>query len=178
MLINNPWGAVATRRAWSRRGKADPSIEIAGIEKFENNDVDMVPQLTRLKEAGADAIILVGQCAARRAGDEVARAHGLDGAGGVALGHFRRALPGARRADRRRSALRPDLQLLRQAERRPASACWRRCMKKYPQIKGPEDVVRAGRHGQRLRRHAHSRARRSRRPARPTAMQVREALED
>src|SRR5262249_532351 len=27
--------------------------------KFENNDVDMVPHLTRLKEAGADAIILV-----------------------------------------------------------------------------------------------------------------------
>jgi branched-chain amino acid transport system substrate-binding protein len=34
-------------------------VEIAGVEKFENNDVDMVPQLTRLKDAGADSIILV-----------------------------------------------------------------------------------------------------------------------
>ena len=52
-------GASRTRRAWWRPSKADPSIEIAGIEKFENNDVDMVPQLARLKDAGADAIILV-----------------------------------------------------------------------------------------------------------------------
>src|SRR6202008_1622142 len=39
--------------------KADPSVQIAGIEKFENNDVDMVPQLARLKDAGPDVIILV-----------------------------------------------------------------------------------------------------------------------
>ena len=39
--------------------KDNPAITIAGISKFENNDVDMVPHLTRLKEAGADAIILV-----------------------------------------------------------------------------------------------------------------------
>ena len=32
----------------------------AGIEKFEGNDVDVVPQLTRLKNAGADSLFLVG----------------------------------------------------------------------------------------------------------------------
>jgi hypothetical protein len=115
MLINNPWGLVAA-------GKVDPSIEIAGIEKFENNDVDMVPQgaaqgCRRRRHHPRR------QCTARCAGDEVARAHGLDGAGGVALGDFRRALPGARRSDCRRSAFHPDLQLLRQAGAgRPACA--------------------------------------------------------
>src|SRR4029077_8644157 len=39
--------------------KDNAAVEIAGIEKFENNDVDMTPQLTRLKEKGADSIILV-----------------------------------------------------------------------------------------------------------------------
>ena len=58
MLINNPWGQ-SNEKGLVAAGKADPSIEIAGIEKFENNDVDMVPQLARLKDAGADAIILV-----------------------------------------------------------------------------------------------------------------------
>jgi len=38
-------------------------MEIVGTEKFENNDVDMVPQLTRLKDKGADVIILVGNAA-------------------------------------------------------------------------------------------------------------------
>ena len=58
MLINNPWGQ-SNEKGLVAAAKADPSIEIVGIEKFENNDVDMVPQLTRLKEKGADAIILV-----------------------------------------------------------------------------------------------------------------------
>jgi branched-chain amino acid transport system substrate-binding protein len=58
MLINNPWGQ-GNQKGLIAASKADPSIEIAGVEKFENNDVDMVPQLTRLKNAGADSIILV-----------------------------------------------------------------------------------------------------------------------
>ena len=58
MLINNPWGQ-SNEKGLVAASKADASIEIAGIEKFENNDVDMVPQLARLKDAGADAIILV-----------------------------------------------------------------------------------------------------------------------
>jgi branched-chain amino acid transport system substrate-binding protein len=58
MLINNPWGQ-GNEKGLAAASKADPSVEIAGVEKFENNDVDMVPQLTRLKDAGADSIILV-----------------------------------------------------------------------------------------------------------------------
>jgi len=58
MLINNPWGE-SNEKGLIAASKADPSVQIAGVGKFENNDVDMVPQLARLKDAGADSIILV-----------------------------------------------------------------------------------------------------------------------
>src|SRR5580700_6034328 len=74
MLINNPWGQ-GNEKGLQAASKADPTV-------------DMVPQLTRLKDAGADSIILVVNAPPRRAGDEIARAHGLDGPGGFALGHF------------------------------------------------------------------------------------------
>ena len=62
MLINNPWGQ-SNENGLKAASKADPTVEIAGVEKYENADVDLVPQLTRLKEAGADCIILVGNAA-------------------------------------------------------------------------------------------------------------------
>ena len=58
MLINNPWGE-SNQKGLVEADAANTAVEIAGIEKFENNDVDMIPQLTRLKEKGADSIILV-----------------------------------------------------------------------------------------------------------------------
>ena len=58
MLINNPWGE-SNEVGLEAADEKNPDIEIVGIEKFESQDVDMVPQLTRLKEAGADVIILV-----------------------------------------------------------------------------------------------------------------------
>lgn len=58
MLINNPWGE-SNQKGLLAASKADPAVQVADVEKFENNDVDMVPQLARLKSAGADAIILV-----------------------------------------------------------------------------------------------------------------------
>src|SRR5215510_11998623 len=58
MLINNPWGQ-SNEQGLVAAAKENKAIEIVGIEKFENADADMVPQLTRLKEKGADAIILV-----------------------------------------------------------------------------------------------------------------------
>ena len=58
MLINNPWGE-SNEKGLVAADADNPNIEIVGIEKFENNDVDMVPQLTRLKDKGADAIVLV-----------------------------------------------------------------------------------------------------------------------
>ena len=58
MLINNPWGE-SNQKGLVEADSTNTAVEIAGIEKFENNDVDMIPQLTRLREKGADAIILV-----------------------------------------------------------------------------------------------------------------------
>ena len=62
MLINNPWGQ-GNEKGLTAASKVDPSVEIAGVEKFENADVDVVPQLARLKDAGADSIILVANAA-------------------------------------------------------------------------------------------------------------------
>jgi branched-chain amino acid transport system substrate-binding protein len=58
MLLNNPWGQ-SNEKGLIAASKADPSIEIVGVEKYEPNDVDMVAQLERLKGAGADSLILV-----------------------------------------------------------------------------------------------------------------------
>jgi branched-chain amino acid transport system substrate-binding protein len=58
MLINNPWGQ-SNEKGLVEADQQNNAVEIAGIEKFESSDVDMVPHLTRLKEKGADSIILV-----------------------------------------------------------------------------------------------------------------------
>jgi branched-chain amino acid transport system substrate-binding protein len=58
ILINNPWGESNEKglvAALSAKG-----MKAAGVEKFEASDVDVVPQLNRLKTAGADALFLVG----------------------------------------------------------------------------------------------------------------------
>jgi len=58
ILVNNPWGESNEKgltAALAAQGK-----KAAGIEKFEGNDVDVVPQLSRLKAAGADCLFLVG----------------------------------------------------------------------------------------------------------------------
>jgi branched-chain amino acid transport system substrate-binding protein len=58
MLNNNPWGQ-SNQKGLEAADEENDSAEIVGAEKFEAADVDMVPQLTRLREAGADAIVLV-----------------------------------------------------------------------------------------------------------------------
>ncbi|WP_416050320.1 ABC transporter substrate-binding protein [Cupriavidus basilensis] len=58
ILVNNPWGESNEKgivAALSAKG-----MKPAGIEKFEANDVDVVPQLGRLKAAGADVLFMVG----------------------------------------------------------------------------------------------------------------------
>jgi branched-chain amino acid transport system substrate-binding protein len=62
ILINNPWGE-SNEKGLIEAVKTNTAIEIVGTEKFENNDVDIVPQLTRLKDKGADVLILVGNAA-------------------------------------------------------------------------------------------------------------------
>lgn len=61
ILINNPWGESnedGLKKAFEKR-----DMPIVGIEKFESGDVDVVPQLTRLKEAGADTLYMVANVA-------------------------------------------------------------------------------------------------------------------
>ena len=58
ILINNPWGE--SNEKGLKAALAAKGVAAAGIEKFEGNDVDVVPQLTRLKSAGADTLFMVG----------------------------------------------------------------------------------------------------------------------
>jgi len=58
ILVNNPWGESNEKGLTA--ALAAKNMKAAGIEKFEGNDVDVVPQLTRLKSAGADTLFLVG----------------------------------------------------------------------------------------------------------------------
>jgi branched-chain amino acid transport system substrate-binding protein len=58
ILVNNAWGESNEKGLTA--ALAAKGIKAAGIEKFEANDVDVVPQLTRLKMAGADVLFLVG----------------------------------------------------------------------------------------------------------------------
>jgi branched-chain amino acid transport system substrate-binding protein len=62
VLINNPWGE-SNEKGLKAASAADAGVAIVGVEKFENNDVDLIPQLTRLKEAGADVLVLVANAA-------------------------------------------------------------------------------------------------------------------
>jgi branched-chain amino acid transport system substrate-binding protein len=58
ILVNNPWGESNEKGLMA--AYAALGTKPAGVEKFEPNDVDVVPQLTRLKSAGADCLLLVG----------------------------------------------------------------------------------------------------------------------
>jgi branched-chain amino acid transport system substrate-binding protein len=61
MLVNNGWGESNLGGLTAAAGAA--GIKLAGSEKFEDKDVDMTPQLQRLRDAGADTVILVGNAA-------------------------------------------------------------------------------------------------------------------
>jgi branched-chain amino acid transport system substrate-binding protein len=61
ILINNPWGE--SNEKGLKAALAAKSLPYVGIEKFETNDVDVVPQLSRLKQAGADVLLLVANVA-------------------------------------------------------------------------------------------------------------------
>ncbi len=61
MLVNNGWGE--SNLAGLTAAAQTAGIKLAGAEKFDDKDVDMTPQLQRLRAAGADTIILVGNAA-------------------------------------------------------------------------------------------------------------------
>ncbi len=138
ILINNPWGQ-GNEKGLQAASKADPSVEIAGVEKFENNDVDLVPQLARLKDAGADALILVGNAApgaqVMKARERMAWKVPVISHWGISGGRFPE-LAGA-------SAGEPDFVQTYSFFGKQSPVGQRvlaELMKKYPQIKGPEDV--------------------------------------
>ncbi|NUU04360.1 ABC transporter substrate-binding protein [Herbaspirillum robiniae] len=58
ILVNNPWGESNEKGIVA--ALAEKGLKPAGVEKFEASDVDIVPQLSRLKAAGADTLYLVG----------------------------------------------------------------------------------------------------------------------
>jgi branched-chain amino acid transport system substrate-binding protein len=58
ILINNPWGE--SNEKGLKAALAAKGMPYAGIEKIEGSDVDVVPQLTRLKASGADTLFMVG----------------------------------------------------------------------------------------------------------------------
>jgi branched-chain amino acid transport system substrate-binding protein len=60
-LVNNPWGESNDKGLHA--AAAEQGVNIAGVEKYEERDVDMVPQLTRLRAAGADALVMVANAA-------------------------------------------------------------------------------------------------------------------
>ena len=61
ILINNPWGE--SNEKGLKVALEAKKLPFAGIEKFQDADVDVVPQLTRLKSQGADALFLVANVA-------------------------------------------------------------------------------------------------------------------
>lgn len=61
ILINNPWGE--SNEVGLKAALAEKNIPFAAIEKFQDADVDVVPQLTRLKQAGADVLFMVANVA-------------------------------------------------------------------------------------------------------------------
>lgn len=58
ILINNPWGESNEKGLIA--ALAEKGTKPVGIEKFEGSDIDVVPQLNRLKAAGADTLYMVG----------------------------------------------------------------------------------------------------------------------
>ena len=114
ILVNNPWGESNEKGLTA--ALAAKNMKAVGIEKFDGNDVDVVPQLTRLKDSGADVLFLVGNV-----GPSAQVVKSLDRMGwnvpivshwGPAGGRFTE-LAGPERQAR---ALRADVQLLRQAD--------------------------------------------------------------
>jgi branched-chain amino acid transport system substrate-binding protein len=138
MLINNPWGQ-SNQQGLGAASKVDPTVEIVGVEKYEDNDVDMVPQLTRLKEAGADVIILVANAAP---GSQVMKSLERMGWKVPVVSHW--GISGGRFPELAGpSASEPDFVQTYSFFGKQGPIGQRvlaELQKKYPEIKGPEDV--------------------------------------
>ena len=61
VLINNPWGE--SNQVGFERWAPDYGIEIVGVEKFNDGDTDISAQLSRLRDGGAETLLLVANAA-------------------------------------------------------------------------------------------------------------------
>ncbi|NEQ42105.1 MAG: ABC transporter substrate-binding protein [Leptolyngbya sp. SIOISBB] len=61
VLINNPWGESNQMGFEEWAPKYD--MEIVGIEKFNDGDTDISPQLSRLQDGGAEVLLMVANAA-------------------------------------------------------------------------------------------------------------------
>lgn len=137
ILVNNPWGE--SNEKGLKAALAAKGLTAVGSEKFEANDVDIVPQLTRLKAAGADTLFLVGNV-----GPSAQVVKSLDRMGwkvpivshwGPAGGRFTElAGPNAK-----------DVHFVQTysffgAQSPVGEKVVKALMTKYPEIKGPEDI--------------------------------------
>src|SRR5690606_3359622 len=62
IMVNNPWGE--SNQKGSVAALAAKGMKPVGSEKFDGNEVDVVPQLSRLKTAGADVLRMGGNVGA------------------------------------------------------------------------------------------------------------------
>ena len=138
MLINNPWGE-SNEKGLVAADKENSNVEIAGIEKFENADVDMVPQLTRLKEKGAHSIILVVNtppgAQMMKSRERMGWKAPVVSHWGISGGRFPE-LAGATAGDAHFVQTYSFFGKLNPTGERVLAAL----KKKYPQVKGPEDI--------------------------------------
>ena len=157
MLINNPWGQGEREGPVRPPAKPTPRSRSPASKNSSPTTSTWSPQLTRLKDAGADSIILVANA---QPGAQVMKSRERMGwtvpvvsHWGISGGRFPElAGPTAGEADFVQTYSFFGKQgpvgqrVLAELE------------KKYPQIKGPGRCIFAGRHGERLRRHASARA--------------------
>ncbi|MEO0457366.1 MAG: ABC transporter substrate-binding protein [Cyanobacteria bacterium P01_A01_bin.114] len=61
VLINNPWGE--SNQVGFEQWAPEYDLEIVGIEKFNDGDTDISAQLSRLRDAGAETLLLVANAA-------------------------------------------------------------------------------------------------------------------
>jgi branched-chain amino acid transport system substrate-binding protein len=138
ILINNPWGE-SNEKGLKAAAEANKNLAIVGIEKFENNDVDLVPQLTRLKQAGADVLILVGNAApgaqVMKSRERMAWKVPVVSHWGISGGRFPE-LAGPSAGDAQFVQTHSFFGEQNAAGKRLIAAL----VKKYPEIKGPADI--------------------------------------
>lgn len=137
ILLNNPWGQsneIGLKAALSAAG-----IPMAGSEKFEMSDIDLTPQLGRLRAAGADTLLLVATVGPSAQVVKSLAQMGWDvpvvshwGPAGGRFGELAGATAGRVKFIQTYSFLGPDT---------PVKARVLDALKdRYPDIKGPQDV--------------------------------------